>query len=515
MGLKIPANRADIVCRLTKSNNKKPLRVAVVAPSTPPELFDQLWKGVWNAAFELAPFGVRVERFETEGHDVIAQKRILENLRTKPPAAVAIAPSHHSELDHAIAQLVAMKIPVVTFHTDAWSSGKHCYVGADPAQSGALAGEVLGRLMGGKGTVASFPGPLQTEHLRQRYVAFRKELKDNFPEVRETVSHCGYNGLSEAAAQAFHREPAVNGIYVGCSRSYEVAAVAFDSSRRIPFVGFDLTERSKAYVAGGTISALIDENVYQQGYLAVHEAFEALHSPNAENSKAMCLPATVFMRANCNSPLVREPGAGSLENLIRVRTSRAQRYEELLEEASTRITALSETDPLTGLLNRSKFEELLATRAREDEKLAILMVGIDGFEKGEHSVGQPISDEAIKTVGRILKSLSRPEDYCARIADDEFCILMPGANSAQVIPARSQILAELAKTVIAPRTLKLGIRVSAGSACLPDDASNAEDLLVHADNAMYAHKKASASFLIEAADARVPAVGGVYDGFQM
>jgi diguanylate cyclase (GGDEF)-like protein len=515
LGLKIPTKLADIVCRLIKLNNKKPQHIAVLAPFAPRELFDQLWKGVWSAAFELAPFGVRVERFETDGHDVTAQKRILSNLRAKAPSAIAIVPGHHLELDRDIAALVKMNVPVIAFHTDAPASGRQTYVGTDPAQSGAIAGEVLGRLMGGKGTVASFPGPLQTEHLRQRYVAFRKELRDNFPDMKEAVSHSGYSGLGEAAAQVLDRDPSVCGIYVGCSRSYDVAGVASGLGRRVPFVGFDLTERSQAYLADGTISALIDENVYQQGYLAVHEAFEAMHSSAGENINDVPLRATVLLRANCNNSGVREPGGGNLENLLRIRTRRANRYEELLEEASNRIKVLSETDALTGLLNRSKFEELLSTRAKEDEKLAILMVGLDGFEKGEHSVGQPISDEAMKTVGRILKSLSRPGDYCARIADDEFCILMPGADLTQVIAARGRMLTELAKTVIAPKTLKLGIRVSAGSACLPDDASNAEDLLVHADNAMYAHKRALASFLPEPGDARVPAMSGAYDRFQM
>ena len=456
-----------------------------------------------------------MERFETDGHDVTAQKRILANLRAKPPAAIAIAPAHYSELDRDISPLVDMKVPVITFHTDAPASGRRAYVGTSPSQSGALAGEILGRLMGGKGTVASFPGSLETDHLKQRYGAFRKELKDNFPEIREAVSHSGYSGLPEAVTHALAQELPVGGIYVGCSRSDEVARVVSDLGKRMPFVGFDVTEQSQAYLVEGTVSALIDENVYQQGYLAVHEAFEAVHSTGAETTNAIPIQATLVLRANCNSSDFREPGTGGLENLLRIRTRRAHCYQELLDEATSRITVLSETDPLTGLLNRSKFEELLSTRAKEDEKLAILMIGLDGFERAEHSVGQPICDEAMRTVARVLKSLSRPGDYCARIASDEFCVLMPGAGLTQVTAARRRMLTALAKTVIAPQTLKLAIRVTAASACLPEDALSAEDLLVHADNAMYAHKRALASFLLESRDAGMPAVSGTYDRVQM
>jgi diguanylate cyclase (GGDEF)-like protein len=165
-------------------------------------------------------------------------------------------------------------------------------------------------------------------------------------------------------------------------------------------------------------------------------------------------------------------------------------------------------------LNRAKFEELLGTRVKDQEKLSILMVGLDGFERSEYSAGQPIGDEALKTVAKVLRSLSRPEDACARISSDEFCILMPGTDFKQVSAARDRILGALARTVIAPRTLKLEMRVSAGAACLPADASNAEDLLVRADNAMYAHKRAIASLSNSGRDAGMPVASSAGDLFQ-
>ncbi len=490
----------------------------MVAPSAPAELFDFLWKGVWNAAFELAPFGVRVDRFETNGHDLTAQKRLLANLRERPPAALAIAPAHVSALDREIAILSDMKVPVVTFHTDAPVSGRSLYVGTDPWQSGALAGEVLGRLMGGCGTVASFPGALETEHLKQRYMAFRGELKRNFPGIRELVSHAGYNGLGEAVERVIHQSDPAEGIYVGCSRSDEVAQVLAASGKKIPLVGFDLTERSHPYLVDGTVSALIDEKVYQQGYLALHQAFEAVGWADSESNIPGYLQASVMLRANSSGPEALEPSAGGFEALIRILSNRIGRYQGLLKEANAEITRLSETDPLTGLLNRSKFEEQLSARVRDQGKLGLLMIGLDGFERSKTSIGQPVSDEAMKSVARSLRMLSRPEDDCARIATDEFCILMPGADTNYLNAARERILSAIARTVIAPQTLNLNLRVSAGAACLPEDASNAEDLLVKADNALYAHKRALAGslppYLVSSREPRVPSASRSGDRFQ-
>lgn len=463
-------------------------------------MFDQLWKGVWNSACELASFGVRVDSFETSGHDLTAQQRILGNLLENPPAALAFVPAHSSELDPHIAQLSALDVPVITFHTDAPSSKRASYIGTDAAHSGAMAGELLALFMRGRGTVASFPGALETGHLKRRYLAFRKALRLRGPGIRESVSHSGFDCLGEAVKEALNADPPVDGIYVGCSRSHVAARAVMEcgleSGRRIPIVGFDLTELSRPFLTNGILSALIHEDVYYQGYLAVQYAYETLAVHPLE-TRDMCmnasLQASIMFGASIPDGEIVEPGTSPFESLVRLRTQRLCSYQEQLEMASSQLLIMSETDALTSLLNRAKFEELLSARAKDHEKLSILMIGLDGFEQTNRHIGQPVGDEALRTVAKVLRSLARPQDDCARIGGDEFCILMPGTDSSQVIAARDRILSALSKTVIAPQTLNLGIRVSAGTACLPGDASNAEDLLVRADKSMYAFKRSASS----------------------
>jgi LacI family transcriptional regulator len=495
LGLKILAQRADIVFSLANSNLKKPLRIAVVAPSSPSDFFGLMWKGIWSAACELAPFGVRLDSFETAGHDLTAQRRIIANIRDNPPAALAIVPAHISDLNPQLAQLSDLEVPVITFHTDAPASVRKFYVGTDPANSGALAGEMLAILMRGKGTVASFPGSLETEHLKQRYLAFRKQLKLRAPEIKESFSHSGYNGLAEAVERALNSGQEVSGIYVGCSRAHTVARVLSQSGLQIPCIGFDLTELSRPFLASGVLSAMIDENVYHQGYIAVQLAFETIPlgiaKPADERiSVSAPLQPTVMLGVGAADPEMPDFGTGFLDGLIRMRTQRAVRYQTLLSEASSRMTLMSETDPLTGLLNRIKFEEQLSARVKDQKRLSILMISLDGSEQ---NVAQPIGDEAVQAVAKTLRTLARPQDDCARIGGNEFSILMPGADPSEAAAARERILTAIAKTVIAPQTLHLCIQVSVGAASLPEDASNAEDLLVRADNSMYAHKRAASS----------------------
>jgi diguanylate cyclase (GGDEF)-like protein len=172
-----------------------------------------------------------------------------------------------------------------------------------------------------------------------------------------------------------------------------------------------------------------------------------------------------------------------------MRTQRAHRYQELLEQAAARLVTMAETDSLTGLLNRSKFEEVLSARVKDQDQLSILMIGLNGFLGKNISVSQPVSDEALKTLARLLKAQARPQDYCARIGVDEFCLLMPGAGREQAAGLRERIRSVLAKTVIAPQTLNLGMQVSVGIASLPADALSAEDLLIRADRSMVAQRR--------------------------
>jgi diguanylate cyclase (GGDEF)-like protein len=444
-----------------------------------------MWKGIWSAACELAPFGVRVDSYETSGHDLTAQRRILANLRDNPPAALALVPAHISDLNPQLAQLAALQVPMITFHADAPASARKSYVGTDPDHSGALAGDVLAMLMHGTGTVASFPGSLETEHLKQRYLGFRRQLKLRAPDIKESFSHSGFNGLAEGVERALENNQELAGIYVGCSRAHTVGRILSQSGRQIPCVGFDLTDLTRPFLSSGILSAMIDEDVYHQGYLAIQFAYEAIHSESP--SLSIPLQASVVLGLNANRPETPDFGSNIFEQLVRMRTQRAVRAQELLAEASSRLLVLSETDPLTGLLNRTKFEELLGSRVKDQERLSIVTISLEGFE---HTASQALNEEALKAVAKVLRALARPQDDCARIGSNEFCVLMPGAGLSAAASARERILDAIATTIIAPKTLHLPIQASVGTASLPEDAASAEDLIVRADNAMYAHRRA-------------------------
>src|SRR4029077_18133843 len=122
--------------------------IAVVAPVQPDDFFDLLWQGVWEATFDLGAFDVQVQNLTTERSDVIGQREILAWLLEDSVDAIAILPANSGQLKDLIDQHEARGAPVVTFRGDAPNSKRSSFVGPSPRKAGALAAEVLLKLMG-------------------------------------------------------------------------------------------------------------------------------------------------------------------------------------------------------------------------------------------------------------------------------------------------------------------------------------------------------------------------------
>ena len=323
----------------------------------------------------------------------------------------------------------------------------------------------------------------------KRYTSFREELRRCWPGITEAVCHAGTCELRETALRTLRDRPGIGGIYVGYSRVHLVAEAMEQLGLGLPCVGFDNTEAVQPFLARGTVAGVIDENPYQQGYLAVQQAFEATRSDLGEKSEKYAwlrVSSGVVLSANSSSTGEAAHGA---ERMVKQRTLSAYGYLKRLEQSEARVAAMEETDPLTGLLNRRKFEEVLENCAKRQQPLTLLMAGLNGFRRTYGGPGPHVSDEALTSVARVLQAQSRPQDYCSRLGGDEFCVLLPGDSHAQAVAMKERILENLARTVIAPLTLKLGIQVRIGIASMPVDAVNAEDLLVLADNAMYTDQR--------------------------
>jgi diguanylate cyclase (GGDEF)-like protein/PAS domain S-box-containing protein len=150
-------------------------------------------------------------------------------------------------------------------------------------------------------------------------------------------------------------------------------------------------------------------------------------------------------------------------------------------------------DGLTGMANRALFRDRLDQALARSERslgvLAVLLVDLDGFKQVNDSLGHDAGDQLLKVVAERFEAELRPSDTLARLGGDEFAVLIDGAHEAQASAVARRLLGALGEPVwIAGRELSVG--ASIGVALHPGGPALSEDLLRHADVAMYAAKEA-------------------------
>jgi diguanylate cyclase (GGDEF)-like protein len=164
--------------------------------------------------------------------------------------------------------------------------------------------------------------------------------------------------------------------------------------------------------------------------------------------------------------------------------------------AETRRQAM--TDDLTLMPNRRHFlrcvrDGIIASRAT-GESVALMIVDLDHFKELNDTLGHDAGDQLLRQVGERLNAVLRATDTAARLGGDEFGVLLSDSSDG----ANAELVAEkILKAIAQPFPIKsVGLRVTAsiGIALFPEHAENEEQLMQHADVAMYEAKAAQSGY---------------------
>lgn len=149
------------------------------------------------------------------------------------------------------------------------------------------------------------------------------------------------------------------------------------------------------------------------------------------------------------------------------------------------------TDGLTGCVNRRSFELQLErdmqTAIRTRQPLSLVMLDIDCFKSINDNFGHTAGDEAIKSLAGILREEIRGIDTAARYGGEEFALVLPQATTENAFAVAERLRERIAAT----RITEVGfITSSFGVATFPLHAATREQLVEHADQALYDAKRA-------------------------
>lgn len=188
----------------------------------------------------------------------------------------------------------------------------------------------------------------------------------------------------------------------------------------------------------------------------------------------------------------------------------SRHYGELSDRLSVAMTHIDRSltlyrqanqDALTGLLNRQAFErelrQLCTNCQRDNTKSALLFIDLDRFKQVNDTEGHKAGDRLLLVIARRLQQSLRPSDTIARLGGDEFAVLLQDVSTtdtaaieAALIETCERIISRLSKPVVVER-LEHSIHASIGIAHINNESSIADQVLSHADVAMY-HAKTKA-----------------------
>ena len=167
--------------------------------------------------------------------------------------------------------------------------------------------------------------------------------------------------------------------------------------------------------------------------------------------------------------------------------------EAVIQGRTDALKKVAHHDSLTELPNRylllDRLSQAIASSNRNQTSFALCFIDLDGFKPVNDKYGHDAGDFVLREVGRRLTECIRENDTVARIGGDEFVLILVDVEIASGIHATlDRILAAIKKPIAIPEGVEVIISLSMGVTIFPEDLSAPDDLLNHADEAMYVAK---------------------------
>lgn len=174
---------------------------------------------------------------------------------------------------------------------------------------------------------------------------------------------------------------------------------------------------------------------------------------------------------------------------------RALHYAIERKRLEDRLHYFAHHDSLTGLANRKhlydRLKQSIAWSRRNESQIALLLMDLNGFKPINDIFGHHVGDQLLCQVADRLRECVRETDFISRMGGDEFILLLHDVRGVDDVLAVTQKMLAYMEAPYTVHDRQLHVHVSVGISIYPNDADNMEDLVRHADVAMYQAKAES------------------------
>ena len=165
-----------------------------------------------------------------------------------------------------------------------------------------------------------------------------------------------------------------------------------------------------------------------------------------------------------------------------------------IKMAEDRLLHLAHHDPLTGLPNRTLFQDRLSLAIshakRNKGMVALIFLDLDHFKRINDTLGHNVGDLLLQSMASRIQSCIRESDSVARMGGDEFTVILPNVKQLEDAMVVAQKIIEAMSHPFQLDKHELQCSTSIGIALFPKDGNNIDTLIKSADTAMYSAKKA-------------------------
>lgn len=289
--------------------------IAVIPKGTIHEFWRSIEAGARKAEQELNAAGTKVQiiwKGPLREDDRDNQIQVIENFTSRKVSGMVLAPLDSQALVKPVENATGAGIPVVIIDSDLKTDKYVSFVATDNHRGGQMAGEHLGKLLGGKGNVILLRYAVGSASTEAREAGFLEAIA-KFPDIK-VISSDQYAGATrETSYQAaqnllnrYGRE--VNGVFCPC----EPVAVGMAKALRdlghaggkVKMIGFDTGGQSVADLKAGDIQGLVVQNPLRMGYEGVMHMVKSLKGETVP--KRIDTGVTLVTKENMDQPEVKQ-----------------------------------------------------------------------------------------------------------------------------------------------------------------------------------------------------------------